>query len=318
MKIAKKWLLSILSITLLTSLSAYDSSDYDESIPVDEDLFQLEKEQGVTNPLITYPYQFKLYYDYISRSKLKNCEFEDEKVGFSEGQTQLYYNTFCSQHECLIFGLGYSYTHLNWDREGKFDQATFNNLVLSLGSYTTRIPDWLWQGGMSAEIDTRQWSFSNYTLYYFLLWGRYEYRENIGLHIGTIFRTGLRQNKILPIIGFDWTFCQKWKLSIIYPLDISLNYSINDCWSLSVAGRIWNSRHRLDKHDDCPKSIMEYRNRGIEGAVNYHYTKSLTANLHVGCTRGGDVKWTNSNNRHARTFRFESAVYAGGSFEVRF
>jgi hypothetical protein len=320
---------SLLTVLLLqlTSLSAYDSSDYDQAMPVGDQYSKREireaeeaiEEKPAVNPLITFPYEVKANYDFISRSKITNKRYKKQKIGFGEGEVATFYNILCNKDECLIFGLGYTFSHLYWRKDIKFDQLTFDNLAVSVGGYTTRFHKWLWQGGVSVEIDTRRWNLNDYSLYNFLLWGRYSYRENIGLHIGAVLRTGLEQVFALPIIGFDWEFCKQWKLSVIYPVDISLNYNLNEHWSLTLAGRIWNSRHRLGGGEDDPRSIIEYRNRGVELGVTYHYTALFTANLHGGVTGGGgNLKVMNRHGNHARFFCFDSAGYVGGAVDIRF
>ncbi len=117
--------------------------------------------------------------------------------------------------------------------------------------------------------------------------GEYDYSKNIGVHVGFLGWTGLKIDKILPILGFDWTFCEKWTLNAVFPVNVSLVYAYNDKLSFAAAGRFFWNRHRIEKHALLSEGIWEYRNSGAELAVNYALKNFAALNLHAGYTFGG-------------------------------
>ena len=264
------------------------------------------------------PFSFDTYIDAIGSAKIKKGYYKGDKVDFAIANADLgmivYY---CPAYEeGARVSLSFNANYLDWHESPWITQDHFYTASLNLGAFTKRYDRWLWRGQLSINVDACQWS-SDYVSYDTLLWGRYSYNECSGLHIGILALTGLDMVWIYPIVGFDWQISQDWKLNVVYPMNISLEYALNKCWTLAVASRNFDVRHRVEPHESYSKSLVRYRNSGAEFLVKYHFDK-ITANLHAGVTFNGRYRIANRHNHNAHTYRLDSAGYAGGEIEVSF
>lgn len=266
------------------------------------------------------PFSLEVTYDAIGRSKIRKKHFRHQHISFAEGQAQLgiiyYYNP--EYKEGLSAAVGYTYTDLDWRHNPAFDQEQFHTYNVTLEGFSKRLGRWLWIGQVKFNMDADHLDFSEYFRWGGLLWGRYDYCPNIGVHAGLLFTTGMKIDHVYPIIGFDWCFRENWKLNLVFPVNISLIYTIDECWSVALAARIFDSIHRAGKHEDLSRALFEYRNGGIEAAVEYDCDSWLKVNGHIGATTGGKLRISNRHNKHVHHYKFNSAGYVGGELEYRF
>lgn len=134
----------------------------------------------------------------------------------------------------------------------------------------------------------------------------------------------MKIDRIFPIIGLDWKINEKWQLNLVYPLNISVVYQINECWSAALAGRLFNLRYRFGSHEcieyhkhHFKKGLFQYRNNGAELAINYE-KKNYSFNAHAGMTFGGQFILSNKHNKHKSHFDIDPAGYVGGEAVVKF
>lgn len=284
---------------------------------IDVDTQDIGSEQ-IDQPAKQSPFSFNTYIDAIGTSKIDKGFYKGDKVHFAEAEVEagmvVYY---CETYtEGAKVAIGYTATYLDWSENPWFDQHHFNTVSFSLTGFTKRIDRWFWRTQLSVNCDAKEWK-ANYTSYDILLWGRYEYCGNIGVHLGFLAQTGLRLDRVYPIVGFDWQISRKWKLNVVYPLNVSLDYAITPHWILSVAGRSFNSRFRVDDHDLFPQALVRYTNTGAEFAIKYQ-SNGISANIHAGTTLGGKYRVANRNNHHAHNYRLKGAGYVGGEIDVTF
>ncbi len=264
------------------------------------------------------PCQLEASFDMIGRSKFNRHDGHGH-IRYSRGNIEtscgFYYNP-CYK-EGLAATVGYTYTLMDWKHNPFFHQKHFHTATVGLSAFSHRLCDWLWRSQVAINMDTDHFNF-HYTTYDLLLWGKYEYCEDIGLHVGLLAFTGLRIDRVYPIIGFDWKYSCHWKFNLVFPIDISAVYTINDCWSVSLTGRPFYSRNRAAKHSRLSNAVFEYENAGAEFAVNYQLSDWLHANVHVGEAFGGKLKVANQHDHHPHHFRFNSAGYIGGEVDISF
>lgn len=264
------------------------------------------------------PFNFGARIDAIGNSKIQKGFFKGDEIKFATAEVEagmvVYY---CPEFtEGLRVDAGYAPTYLRWSENPWFEQDHFNIVSLSLIGFSKRYDRWFWRSQLTVNMDADEWQ-SDYMSYDILLWGRYAYCENIGVHLGFWGETGLQMDRVYPIIGFDWTISPKWKLSLVYPVNVSLDYSLTKTWSLALAGRFFNSRFRVH-HDECTsKALVRYTNIGGEFAIKFD-NDELSFNIHAGGTFGGKFRQANKHNHHAHTFDLDSALYAGGEVNVKF
>jgi hypothetical protein len=209
--------------------------------------------------------------------------------------------------------------HLDWTNNPFFEQQNFGELIVGLGAFTKRIPNWLWQAQVTMNMDTEHRNWNLYTNYDLLLWGRYTTcNPDINLHVGFWMQTGMKIDHIYPIIGFDWVFAEDWKLNLVFPMNVSLVYTMDDSWSIALAGRFFDIRRRVGRDEPLSQGLFQYHNVGAELAVNYKLCDWLHANVHAGYTLWGKYKISNRENKHPTHFDIDSSWYAGGQLGVNF
>ena len=277
--------------------------------------------EKITDTAKKSPFSFNTYIDAIDTAKINKGFYKGDKIHFAEAEAEagmvVYYAP--AYTEGARVAVGYTATYLRWAENPWFDQDHFNNLNVSLTGFSKRLDQWFWRTQLTANIDTSQWS-AMYTSYDILLWGRYSYCDNndkIGVHFGFLAQTGLRLDRLYPIIGFDWQISRKLKLNLVYPVNISLVYSITPRWSIAAAGRFFNSRFRVHHKEIFSKALVRYTNAGGELAIKYE-TEYVSANIHGGFTFGGKYRVSNSKNHHPHNYRFDGSAYVGGEVDVTF
>lgn len=274
--------------------------------------------ESISQPENAYPWQISSQGDWVANAKIDG-KHKRGHFNFAEVTNELmgvvYYNR--NFREGATIALGYDYTLFDWNKNRKFNQTGFNTAYFGCDLFTERLHNWKWLGEFGLNLDIDHFEF-DYATYDITLWGKYQFRPDIGFHIGFIDLAGIDINMFYPIIGIDWEISKQWKLNLVFPVNVSLFYSLNKEWSFSIAGRFFNSRHRVGWHEHLKKAVFEYRSVGIEAAANYAYNSIVTANLHAGATVWGRFKIANRHNDHAHHFNLKSAPYIGGEINIRF
>ena len=267
-------------------------------------------------------FTFDISYDYISDAKIKTSEFKNQNLQFSHGTALASYVYFLDCEDAISGGVGYTTDRLSWHTNPFFHRRTYNSVDFLVGGFSKRLCNWTWKGSLLSQVDTRYFQ-GNYTFYTSTVWGRYSlstsFCNDLGLNIGGIYLFGLKHSEFVPILGFDYKLTDRIQINAIYPVNMSISYAFNCNWSIAVAGRVWEIRHKLYKNELVPQGYFTYRNSGAEIALNYSIDPFLVANVHVGRTfNSGTVKITNSQNHDPSYVKFKSATYVGGEITVHF
>lgn len=265
------------------------------------------------------PFFFESKADFIEKTKIKKGFFEDDHVQFATGEAQLgmfFYG--CPRYkEGAYAAIKYITTFLHWPHNPWFEQSHFHTASFSLGGVTQRINRWLWKAEAAINMDANEWDINDYANYDLLLWGRYEYAPDIGVHVGLIVQTGMQMDRVYPILGFDWRISKKLKLNLVFPVNVSLEYMITQNWSILMAGRNFDSRFRVSHNKGHRKPLLRYSNVGGEIVIKYENT-AFSFNVHAGSTLGGLLRVANHSNHHPRHFHLKPSPYAGGEVAVKF
>lgn len=312
----KKLLITILGLFFVTAqLPAYYQAN-GETTDFERNMIEGDDEDGG-------PFRFDLNYNAYGRTKFDKKKFRHEHFTYSDFNIQgtmiVHYNK-CYK-EGISLTLGYDRTFLNWKKNRYFHQHKFNTATFSVQGFTKRACDWLWIASAGINIDTDHFDINQYATYDFLLWGRYDYSTcpDVGVHVGFLAQTGMKIDRVYPILGFDWKINEKFKLNAVFPVNISAVYHYDCNWSFELAARTIDSRHRVGNHNRYKKGIFEYRAVGAELGANYEYDNWLEVNLHAGVLLGGMLKITNQRHKHAHHLNIEGgAPYAGGEVQVNF
>lgn len=267
------------------------------------------------------PFSIEMNTDWIGPAKLEHHHHEFSDIKFATAQIDLslvYYYNPCHCEGASI-GLGYTRTRLDWKCNPFFTQNDYDMISVNLAGVSQRFKNWTWKGQVTINFDNiEHWNLEDYMTYDLLFWGRYAYRPNLGVHLGFLVLAGMKIDRVYPIVGFDWTYSDRWKLSLVFPMDISLTYTINRSWSVLLAGRFFNQRHRVKKDQFFSQGVWFYTSSGAELAVKYRPSCRVTANLHAGLNFGGHLKVANRHYREGHRLRFGEAPYAGAEVDINF
>lgn len=294
--------------------SAILTADIDLSDTSSEKITAAEPEKEEAGPI-----SVQVFFDIVSTTRFDEDCFKSH-IDYSQAEIDfglVYYYEPCYE-EGLNATAAFNVTNFKWHDNPFFNQTRYNTLTLTLGGFTRRVVDWRWVAQAGANLDTTHWDFEEYTTYDMLLWGRYNYCDNLGVHVGFVARSGMKIDRVLPILGVDWTFWNCMQLNLIFPLNVSLAYSWNKNWSAALAGRFFYSRHRVGDDQHIQKGLWEYQNTGAEFAITYLQKGWLSCNVHAGYALGGRVKISDRHHKHSHRFDFEGSPYAGLNAEVRF
>lgn len=305
----KKYL-SILSSSLFLFCPLILSAD------IEEGAWTLEK---VSAPVQKGPFSISADYDATGNAKFDHKKFKNDKIRYAQGNITgsviPYYDE--AHKEGMLIGLGYTNVHMVWNHNPYFDQHTFQTVNVTLGGFSKRVCDWDWKGIAVANINTAYLN-CDYVNYDLTLWGRYSYTETIGLHCGFIAKTGMKMDRVYPIIGIDWTINQNWTLDLVFPIDMTLSYHLTKDWSLAVATRFFDYRNRVNKNETLSMAVFRYQSTAAEFAVEYDNDDNITGSLHGGMILGGHVRVATRQNQHPRRLKFKTAPYGGAAIAVRF
>lgn len=257
----------------------------------------------------------------IGKARLSKHHLKNQSLHYSAFEANatgiFYYQK--EPKEAAFLTVGYEYVDLNWRQNPYFSKKDFNNLNVALGGATKRFNKFLWRGQILANLNLEHLNLNEYLTWDLLLWGRYTYNEKVNLHFGAYSWLGMKVNRVIPILGFDWRINSKWKLNAVFPVNLSLVYKMNDSWTLAFAARGISSRNRVGNHENLKKAIYEYRSVGAE--VNLRYKNEdwfpVEANLHVGCDVGGCLRISNRHHDHSRNYHIGMAPYVGGELTFR-
>lgn len=182
------------------------------------------------------PYFGGIKYDYISPAKFEKKDISHERLHYHRGTAYLgsvvYYRP--TDEEAVSIALGYENVYFCWKDNPSFHQCYFNTLNLSLSGCSNRLCDWLWKGNVTVHIDTDHFN-ERYLAWDLLMWGRYAYGANFGLNVGFYAITGMKIDRVYPILGIDWRCWNNLNLQIVFPVNISALWEFNECWDAGVA-----------------------------------------------------------------------------------
>ncbi len=269
------------------------------------------------------PFSIGSYADWTGKADFqhRHCKRKLDTVQYGEAEADanmVFYYDRCNK-EGLVASASYTFTQIKWENP-YFNQSDFNTASVAVSGFTERAQDWRWAGQVKINFDNLEhFKFADYITFDLLLSGRYAYSECFGLHWGVLALTGYRIDRIYPILGFDWQISEDFKLNMVYPLNISLAYSITKEWTALIAGRAFDSRHRVGADQPVSRGLVEYRAAGVEAQIAYESSnKRIEGDIHAGQILGGTVKASNKSHHHIKRYPFDTAPYVGGHIAIKF
>lgn len=265
------------------------------------------------------PYTLRASFDIVGKAKFTNRPFKGEKFRFSEydiDANAVVYHNECRK-EGIFLGAGYTRYDLDWNENPYFDENDYDMVSVSAGFYSHRLYNWDWKGSVKMNFNPDHLNFNDYVTWDLLLWGRYELASDWGFHAGFLVLTGMKIDRVYPIVGLDWTINEHWKVNAIFPLNFSVIYSLDCNWSFALASRFWDVRQRTGKTEPLSRAVWEYRNIGGELSANYK-VGGWNFNAHVGYTSGGRLKISDRHLNHSHKLNFAGSPYVGAEVAYNF
>ena len=197
----------------------------------------------------------------------------------------------------FYFDAGYRWTDFNWNNSPFLNHHGFRELGVGLLGFSWALDCWRWLGYASWWQQMWKLNLGKYGQFESFLWGRYQYRSCIGLHIGVVVEAGRRKGFVRPIIGADWTINERWSLNGVYPCDIGVAYQPWESLKLEVKGHPIRTHLRFRNDDPLPEGLIEYRSWGVEGRASYEPWRGTTIEAFAGQMIWGSVRISNMNNQ---------------------
>ncbi|MDE3045885.1 MAG: hypothetical protein KGJ02_04495 [Verrucomicrobiota bacterium] len=206
----------------------------------------------------------------------------------------------------------YNIFYLNWDKNPKFNQHTFQYTQFALTFYSTGLENWKWVARGEYNIDIDHFtSPSKYGLISALLWGSHQIHRKWHYHIGGLGYTGMEGSQIYPVIGADFSPNAHWTFLAIFPMDYNVQYKPNDQWRLSLKIRPLKERFRTGKDQPQPRSVFSYSSTGIEFNVHYQIPLRLELEFYGGYNFGGSFYIKDSTGNNALYTDLGGSPYGG-------
>lgn len=270
-------------------------------------------------------FNFEASANFIDTAKFTSpIEVSREHFFYSGYDLSLSYSFFVNSCDALTFGVTYCEDRFEWKENHFFSQKNFSRVDFEFYGITYRMPNWVWRSGLAGSFDVDHWDDPvDYALCKYNLWGRYSYGldflPDLGLHIGITGRSGIAKEWLQPILGVDFSLCERWMVHLIYPVDLSIAYQWTDCFFVDLAYRNWNRRYRVDKDAILTKGIFEYRNHGLELGGHLKYREYFHAGLYLGHTfHPAELVIHDMHNQNEDHFRLKSSFYMGGELVLCF
>ncbi len=276
------------------------------------------EEEQLPSPPPFYPFSIGGSYVNCANAKFTTPEVEGEKLKYEQYDANFTFTRPFSEICGMIFAAGWVGTEVNWKENPDFNETHFDYINLTLGGFTKAFNKWTWTLTASAFFDTAEFSLVDYTLYQALLWGKYRMRDNFELDFGFLLEAGLNKDKIWPILGFIYSPCERLRLHAVYPIDMILEYDVHEKIMIAGAIRILRNRHRVKSDEPLPRAVFQYQSWGGEFDLQYQPLKRIFIRGYIGSTLGGDLKISNSDDKHATHFKFNPSMYGGVSGVLSF
>lgn len=265
------------------------------------------------------PFTIRTSFDCVGKAKINEREFRGDKFRFCEfdvdGTYVVYYDK--CRKEGISLEAGYSYFNLDWHQNPYFSEDDFNMVSVGVNFFTQRAFKWDWRAAFKMNLNPSHMDLQKYVTWDMLVWGRYELATDWGFHAGVLALTGMKIDRVYPILGVDWRINDQWKVNAIFPMNFSVIYTVDCNWSVALASRFWDVRQRVGAGENLSRATWEYRNFGGELAVNYH-NDGLNLNVHAGYTTGGRLNIADRHKHHTKRIKFDGAPYVGAEAGYNF
>ena len=254
-------------------------------------------------------------YRQVGKAKFRTRSVHGSHEQYQDGHGSLFLSHYLTECNSLSWEAGYHYLHFGWLDNPRFSDSTYQFGNASLGWVSTSIKDWRWVLQTGVSVDTKTWNFGQSGVYYGLMWGRYQFSDTVGMHVGWTGYVGVQNGYMLPIIGVDWTVGNHWKCNGIFPVNLSIEYLFNKYVTASAEVGVFGMPYRFPMRVHGGKGrfhngIFEVYSKGLELDLNFHVDKNFSATIGGGWNFGGWILIKDHANHHPKYYHFNGAPYA--------
>ncbi len=208
---------------------------------------------------------------------------------------------------------------MDWNKNPKFHETNFNYMQFGLLFFSMGLDNWRWILRANYNIDVDHFNHpGTYSLFSFLIWGRYELHRKWHYHVGAFATIGMEAAPVYPVIGLDFSPNKCWTFEAIFPIMYSIQYHIDKNWRVSLAGRPLKERFRVASKEPQPRSVFCYSTIGAELNVRYERFLRMEIEAYAGYNFGGSFYIKNRYGHHALYTDVQGAPYAGVGLDYGF
>lgn len=131
-------------------------------------------------------------------------------------------------------------------------------------------------------------------------------------------------SNVFPIVVVDWKITDKLSLNTGRGLaasqgpGLSLDYQLDNKWTLGLSGRFEKTRFSLDESTTASSSIGEDRSSPLVASVRYSPWPMTSVTLLAGVEFNGSLRLEDSNGRRLAQTDVDTAAIIGVTFSSRF
>ena len=283
--------------------------------------YELVTDYGFVNK--KHPVHFDGEFRDIGKAKFRTESVRGSHAQYQDAHAFLYYSHYLTPHNSLSWKVGYSFLDFNWAQNPRFKQNDYHFVNASVGWVSTSLKDWRWILATGVSVDATTLNFGLSGVYYGLMWGRYQFSETIGMHLGWAGYAGVKNGYVLPIVGIDWWVGHHWKFNGIFPLNLSIEYLFNKYWSTSLEIASFGRPYRfpMRAHEGIGRfrnGIFEVYSKGLELDMKFKTGEGFHASFGGGWNFGGWIVIKDRHNDRGKYFKYNGAPYVQGKLAFTF
>lgn len=268
-------------------------------------------------------WHFESDFSKIAPAKMTTSGVKGSKLRYSEGNGSMYFSHFLNNENALAWQAGVNYTDIDWKDNPRFTGSSYLYGITSLSWISYSVERWRWVINGGVSFDTKTWNFGKSGVYFTTLWGRYEQKDNLGLHLGFFAYYGALNGYVLPILGFDWYPSPSWEIKGVFPIDASVNYKFAKYFTTSLLATSMGGPYRFPRRahggiDSFDNAIFKIYSTAVEWDIKFTQKDLISIGIGAGWDFGGWIQIASENGMHKKYYDFDGAAYGRAFLALTF
>lgn len=250
---------------------------------------------------------------WVFKSKITSpALFDQQEIGQRAVTTSFSWNHMVKKHTGLRLEIGQEYFDVDWKDSFELKRQNYNAYLTNIGVFSDFWENWWIFTSAGVVTDPESWSLSTYAQYRFVLYTRYNYRERFRVHLGALGYYGMKYNRIIPIVGIDFSHFKHLTINLVFPNDISLVWEMAPSLSLIARYRFMLFTRRLDTEELRPKGGLKFSATGAEIGVRGTLKEIISVQGFIGRAFNKQMRFEDNNGKNRTYYDQASSFYAGG------